>query len=131
MSLARLASTWSSREMRSVAASIAEFNNSTINTNSTLPTINALPIPLTCVCSASGIRISASRTSTRNASSCLKVAENPSSEYKSAFQIRLRPVLPLYGVLIGNASLLFLGSGDFLVRGGIEQAGHFGEVIGF
>jgi hypothetical protein len=27
--------------------------------------------------------------------------------------------------------LVFLGSGDFLVRGGIEQAGHFREVIGF
>ena len=30
-----------------------------------------------------------------------------------------------------SSLLVFLGSGDFLVRGGIEQAGHFGEIIGF
>jgi len=65
---------------RSTHHSSPELSNSTINTNSTLPIINALPTRLTGSSTATGTSTNASNISCRKASSCFHVEPSPSME---------------------------------------------------
>src|SRR6266446_9241335 len=64
-SLARFASRWFSRDMRSTAASTAELSSSTMSTSNTLAIIKALSAPPTGMKKAAGTSRAASKTSWR------------------------------------------------------------------
>ncbi|MNT96391.1 hypothetical protein D3C72_2384690 [compost metagenome] len=80
MSLAFFDSGWRSSEMRSMAASTAELNSSTISPNRQTAIMIARSARLTGSQKAIGISSTLSSTSWRNAASPLKAARRPSSE---------------------------------------------------
>ncbi|MNR54951.1 hypothetical protein D3C85_1752320 [compost metagenome] len=80
MSLAFFDNGWRSREIRSIAASTAEFSSSTIRPSKHTAIRIARSARLTSSQNATGISKTLSSTNCRNAASPVKAARRPSNE---------------------------------------------------